>query len=1129
MKAFAYLGRHLEKVTEILKGVVPQELSFEDEDDFLDWTKEHLPLVKWESPSYFPGTLSLFFLCRLPASYQFEDFLSDVCRHWLLPERRLKVQSFQQRSFYLEKNTNKCFLLVEVHLVVERLSDFEKIQQRLPLLRRKLTQSVTSSKQSTLMLPVNEEDHFHKSITAIIQKWPENFENDLLNDTQCFLALSEREFRRHRSLRHQLRLVCSLYLMRKNLLRQLRIFPTDLHLDVRLLPTNLQFPHGQKPVLGLVMTIHLSSPYESFEKRHILLAVQKIFPWVQAVKESFLIIQKALNPFRLLYLEVEKPNGRHFSLDEMRELKLNLKAELKKHVEVLSPSVFDLQNAEEILRNILVLSKEVHSTMDLPQVMISFDGSSMLNLSFRVIVVRILDKVSRSVNECFKELDEQFEYIPERVSTVGHIDHYAKEASVFRLQIAKHPSLLRSNSSLNIYQARKNVLSLVTKALGEVRDYNGGFFSKQSELLLQLKGLFAEVAEKDPELIEDFFHSLHPIEMQVLIPLSSLTKLFELFLEAVSAKLLTEESCVLKHLAEKPFLFAVVYCRDAGFKERFFNELEKRGLCTELNAWTCVKTQLGTAIGCLHQSFSAEQQGVFLQAIEEILETWAEERKNVQILRLSLNHLLVSLDPRQGGDEISGILLRGLFEGLMRVDKEGNLCFAVAESFDLSEDNKRYTFKLRECFWNNGDRITAHDFCYAWKKTLLPNFATPFAYLLNIIKNAKQIKKGNLPLETIGVYALDDQCLVVELEHPCHCFLELTTHPLYFPVNYKIDQMHPNWSLQVEQAYVCNGPFQLKTRDSQETYELEKNIRYWDAKNVQLDRILISRCNSHKAMALFKKNEIDWIGHPLKFSESSFSQSEEKVEKLPLNTISWCLLNTQTLPFQSAKIRQALNLAIDRQKIAELVSLEGDPAFTPLPLAHTEWDGTCVKMSSDEILALFEEGLNELGIRRHHLPLLTFIHANNAQRKEIALAIAQQWEQTLGIHVQLEAYHFQDLFKKLTKGEYQIGMMAWKPLINDPLYTLNIFKSSTEEINLSKWENSEYQRLLDLADREVDIESRKKLQKLAEGILVKEVPFISLFHEKTANFIRKNPMVEFERSFMGNVDFKYVKVKKTTK
>ncbi len=286
-----------------------------------------------------------------------------------------------------------------------------------------------------------------------------------------------------------------------------------------------------------MIAVHLKSSYERLEAEHISSAVQRLLPDTQLISESFLLFQKPLSTVRLIYLEIEKTNNSPFSLQELSHLKKHLKGELQKCVEVLSPSIFGNCDIEESMRNLFVLSQQLNSVKDLPEVMIAFEGTSAKNLLFRINVVRLLKKKDKPLLTYFQSLTEPCEYIPERNSVIGDIGKKEKEATIFRLQISKDSFLLRSDSSLNLYRARHYVYTLLTKALGDIRDYNGGIFAKQLELFSQFKALFTE---EDPEFLEDFFHRLSPTESQALLPLPPLKALFELFLKAQTVDLSKE-------------------------------------------------------------------------------------------------------------------------------------------------------------------------------------------------------------------------------------------------------------------------------------------------------------------------------------------------------------------------------------------------------------------------------------------------------------------------------------------------------------------------------------------------------------------------------------------------------------
>ena len=151
----------------------------------------------------------------------------------------------------------------------------------------------------------------------------------------------------------------------------------------------------------------------------------------------------------------------------------------------------------------------------------------------------------------------------------------------------------------------------------------------------------------------------------------------------------------------------------------------------------------------------------------------------------------------------------GLYEGLFRLNPEGISEPALAESIVVSADGKTYTFKLHQgAKWTNGDPVTAHDFEYSWKRTLAPETAADYAYMLYYLENGEKYNAGEASADEVGVKALDDYTLEVKLESATPYFLDILAHSSYWPVNKNVVEGRPDWATDIK-TLVTNGPFKM--------------------------------------------------------------------------------------------------------------------------------------------------------------------------------------------------------------------------------------------------------------------------------------------------------------------------------
>ncbi|MGE5196003.1 MAG: peptide ABC transporter substrate-binding protein, partial [Anaerolineae bacterium] len=728
------------------------------------------------------------------------------------------------------------------------------------------------------------------------------------------------------------------------------------------------------------------------------------------------------------------------------------------------------------------------------QVMILFDKQTSEEIVFIVILVRILGKEQKDLHQYVSNMQSGCSCLLERSQIVKYLKKkYPIEANVIKVSMKKNAALLRADMSLNFYLARQKISQILIEAVGEFRDFNGGIILKQREALTSFMKIFPAFSSQNADLIENFFYSISPIEMQAILPISSLKTLFELFLEAMSFNISIPSDSFFKHLRQGEKLFIMVRTPDSHFKEQVDQILITEKVALDRIVTSSTHLQNTYFLGYLLEVAEAETQEQLVQAVARALQDWKNRIESRQILRLGMEYSIVSLDPRIGGDNMSSLVLRMLFEGLMRENREGKIEHGIAKTVEISQDCKSYLFGLREALWSDGTFVSAFDFEYAWKKILSPDFRTPFAYLFYPIKNAQAAKEGKVPIDNVGIHALDDLTLKVELKSPTSYFLELTAHTIYSPVHRFKDQLHPNWPMEEGDAYVCNGAFQLEKNHFNEKSQLEKNPLYWDRDNIKLDQIVVLKAHHLQAYEMFQKSNSDWIGPPLTAWDPSFLPGEkDECVDFRNKSIYWYVFNCQKPPFNNKKMRQAFALAVNREELAAVFDVAS--ATTPLPAWHSLIERSALpKFNPERAKALFREALEEMQISLKDLPVFSISHLIGSLRHKMAEMIKHDWEDAFGICCSVDPLAWDVLFSKIIEGNFQIGCITWHPWVNDPMYTLDSFRYAKEPINFPKWEHPRYKEILCLVERETNLQKRQSYYLQAEEFLIDEMPVIPLF------------------------------------
>ena len=242
--------------------------------------------------------------------------------------------------------------------------------------------------------------------------------------------------------------------------------------------------------------------------------------------------------------------------------------------------------------------------------------------------------------------------------------------------------------------------------------------------------------------------------------------------------------------------------------------------------------------------------------------TYADVAKDDKTLNLSTVSDIPSLDVSKATDAESFQTMNSTMEGLTRIDAEGKVQPGVAESWDVSEDGLTWTFKLRKnSTWSNGTPVTAKDFEYSWKRTLTPETASEYGYIMADIVGSSIDEIQANGVDGVGVKALDDYTLEVKLNRPVAYFAELMSFQVFFPQNQEfVESCGDSYGSAVDKQ-LYNGPFTLTTWKMEDQYSMVKNPNYWDAANVKLEKINTKVVkDTGAAINLYEAGQIDVVG-----------------------------------------------------------------------------------------------------------------------------------------------------------------------------------------------------------------------------------------------------------------------------
>ena len=528
---------------------------------------------------------------------------------------------------------------------------------------------------------------------------------------------------------------------------------------------------------------------------------------------------------------------------------------------------------------------------------------------------------------------------------------------------------------------------------------------------------------------------------------------------------------------------------------------------------------------------------IFVFSVVTLAACSGDSESSGKVLKVAKDVELASRDQHIATDGLSFEVIAATIEGLYTVDADGNAIPAIAESYDLSEDGLTYTFYLREeAKWSNGDPVTSNDFVYAWRRLVDPNTASEYAFIMDVagVENAASVNSGDASLEELGVKAVDDYTLEVNLALPVPYFLQLMAFPSFFPLNESFVTEKGDDYAQSPDGLLANGPFKMTEWTQGHSFKVEKNDSYYDKENVNLDGIEYKIMKDAQTAALeFDYGNMDIVRLT---GEIVDLYKDNDAFTLIHEGYLWYIAPNEEVPeLQNVNLRQALGRAVNKEQLTETVLNDGSTVadfIVPVSLA-TGPDGKDFRetsandyMTYDVAVAgeYWEKAKQELGIDSLTLELL---FEDTDALKKCAEFIQSELQTNLpGLTIELKSQPKKNRLELMRAGDYQLGITRWGPDYADPTTYLDMFITGNAN-NYPNYSNADYDALMERigkGDLVYDAEARWEAMKEAEELLIaQDAASLPMYQQGNTYLI--NPKVSGIETHSVGVPFIYKNVK----
>ncbi|MCF6765286.1 peptide ABC transporter substrate-binding protein [Thiotrichales bacterium 19S3-7] len=470
-----------------------------------------------------------------------------------------------------------------------------------------------------------------------------------------------------------------------------------------------------------------------------------------------------------------------------------------------------------------------------------------------------------------------------------------------------------------------------------------------------------------------------------------------------------------------------------------------------------------------------------------------------------------SLDPHKSQTNTSSAILYDLFEGLVSETQQNTPAAGVAESWDISDNAKVYTFHLREdAKWSNNQPVTAEDFVYALQRAVNPSTASPMAYKLDVIVNASAIMAGKMPKESLAVKALDPHTVEITLTDPTYYFLGIMADPIAYPV-YKPSVDHYGEAAFQQGRLVSNGAYRLKSWVVNGHILLEKNPYYWDNQQVAIAKVkFLPIVSETSALSAYAAGNVDFTQYiPVDGYHRTKIEYGNQLHTTPWLSMTYVDLNMTKAPFKdNLKLRKALSLAINRKLLAEKVLKQGQQplyAYFPPEIDNGIYSNISYAWSSwpmEKRLQLARKLYKEAGYSQTHPLKISYVYNTADKNRKIAETLAAMWHKNLGVETSIENSEWKVFLYTRQNKDYQGSARdSWVADFNTIDNFATMWMCNNPQNN-SGYCNPKYDQLVEKAQLAASDQLRQKYYQESQYVAMDDYNIIPLVSDQVAHLVK---------------------------